>query len=321
MTAAQAAIHQEHEHGSEAWLSERRNYLGGSEVGAALGLVPDSDYFSKPIDVWLSKTGQERVTPINAGPTEAGKRLEPVIRDWYTELCGEDVRTHGTIRHPGHQWIGSTPDAIVVRNGRIVRNVQVKVVGYRAAFSWPGRNSIDEIDGSLIINDGDGVPDYYRVQVEWEMEVLSAYYGVSVDETHLAALVGGTDLRVFLIPRDPELWETLFESARKFWFEHVVADVPPHPDHSEAFTRYLARRYPKAEREELLPMSAEIEQLARRYLRARDIESRAKDSKDQAANELRGLIGTDVGYRQPGLKAAWRNTAKGRVLDVRETKS
>jgi predicted phage-related endonuclease len=317
---AQSAVPQQPEHGSAEWLAERTNYLGGSEVGAALGLVPDSDYYTKPIDIWLSKTGQDRVTPINAGPTEAGKRIEPVIRAWYAELSGDDVRTHATIRHPQHSWIGSTPDAIVVRNGRIVRNVQVKVVGFRAAFSWPGRNSIDELDGSLIVNDGDGVPDFYRVQVEWEMEVLSAHYGVSVDETHLAALVGGTDLRVFSIPRDPELWETLFESARKFWFEHVVADVPPHPDHSEAFMRYLARRYPKAEREELLPMTAQIEQLARRYLKAHEIESRAKDSKDQAGNELRALIGSNAGYRQAGLKAAWRNTAKGRTLDVRETK-
>jgi hypothetical protein len=66
-------------------------------------------------------------------------------------------------------------------------------------------------------------------------------------------------------------------------------------------------------------MPAHVEEAARRYLRARNLEAKAIAAKDQAANELRDLIGEGLGYWAPGVKAAWRNTKKGRTLDVRET--
>jgi predicted phage-related endonuclease len=304
--------------GSAEWLEARRKTLGASEVATALGLVPDSDVFSRPIDVWLEKTGAERVTPISRARTTAGNRLEPVVRDWYKELAGAALEQPNTLRHPEHDWVSCTPDSLALDSaGKVVRNVQVKVVGARASFAWPGQSSIDEETGSLILNPPDGIPQYYRVQVEWEMGILNALYGV--EETHLVTLLGGTDLRIYEIDRDQELWSALFDSARKFWFDHVIADVPPPPDGSEAFKKYLTRRYPQVERIELDPMTEQIEEVARRYLRARDLEKRAGDAKDLAANELRSLIGDGSGYRGMGLRAAWRQTKTGRTLDVRET--
>lgn len=305
--------------GTAEWLAARRLSLGASEVATALGLVPDSDVFSRPIDVWLEKTGAERVTPISRGRTSAGNRLEPVVRDWYRELTESALEQPATLKHPEHDWVSCTPDSLVVApaTGRVSRNVQVKIVGARASFAWPGQSSIDEETGALILNPPDGIPQYYRVQVEWEMGILHALYGVT--ETHLVTLLGGTDLRIYEIDRDPELWSALFDAARKFWFDHVIADLPPPPDGSEAFKKYLTRRYPQAERVDLDPMTPEVEDLARRYLRARDLEKRSGDAKDLAANELRSLIGDGSGYRGMGLKAAWRNTKTGRTLDVRET--
>lgn len=316
---ALAAVAHLSQPGSPAWLEARRKTLGASEVATALGLVPDSDVFSRPIDVWLEKTGAERVTPISRVRTTAGNRIEPVIRDWYSELAEAAIEQPATMLHPQHEWVSCTPDSLVVvpSTGKPIRNVQVKVVGARASFAWPGQSSVDQETGALILNPPDGIPQYYRVQVEWEMGVLHARYGI--EETHLVALLGGTELRVYEIPRDPELWASLFEAARKFWFDHVVADVAPPADGSEAFKRYLTRRYPQTERIDLDPMTPEVEALARRYLRAREVERKSGAAKDLAANELRELIGDRHGYRGMGLKAAWRNSKTGRTLDVRET--
>jgi predicted phage-related endonuclease len=313
VSAAQDICHQE-------WLAKRRLVLGASEVAFALGLAPDSDVYTKPIDVWLEKTGAERVTPINRGRVTAGNKLEPVVRDWYRELTGEHVESGQWLRHPEHEWIGCTPDSLVIDKflNAPYRNVQIKCVGARASFAWPGISSIDNDDGSLIVNDSEGIPQYYRVQCEWEMGVLSAHHP-DIAETHLVALLGGTELRVYRVERDRALWEALFEAARNFWFDHVVADVPPPPDGSEAFKRFLARRYPQAERVDLDLMPANVEEIARRYLRAREIANKAEDAKEQAANELRDIIGAGAGFWAPGIRAAWRNTKKGRTLDVRET--
>lgn len=305
--------------GTPEWVAARRQTLGASEVATALGLIPDSDVFSRPIDVWLEKTGAERVTPIARGRTEAGNRFEAVVRDWYADLSKSTIRQSKTILHPEYSWVSCTPDSLEFAAGETKprRNIQIKLVGARASFGWPGVNSVDDFDGSLILNSPEGIPQYYRVQVEWEMGILNALYGV--EETHLVALIGGTDLRVYEVPRDVELYSSLFEAASEFWHKYVVADVPPPPDGSEAFKRYLSRRFPQAERAELDRMPIPVEEAARRYLRARALESKAESAKEQSANELRNLIGEGLGYWAPGLKVQWRNTKKGRSLDVRET--
>jgi predicted phage-related endonuclease len=304
--------------GTPEWVAARRHTLGASEVATALGLIPDSDVFSRPIDVWLEKTGAERVTPIARGRTDAGNRLEAVVRDWYGDLSKAKLKQSKTILHPDHPWVSCTPDSLVLgADGAPMRNVQVKLVGARASFGWPGQNSIDDFDGSLILNSPDGIPQYYRVQVEWEMGILNALYGIN--ETHLVALLGGTDLRVYEVPRDPELYDALFKEASQFWETYVVGDTPPPPDGSNAFKRFLNRKFPQAEREDLPPMPANVEEIARRYARARSLESKAKDAKELAANQLRDAIGGGLGYWTAGLKVQWRNTQKGRQLDVRET--
>ncbi len=303
--------------GTPEWTERRRSSLGASEVAAALGLMPDGEVYSRPIDIWLDKTGAERVTPIARGRTEAGHRFEPVVRNWYRDLVRSDVVESNTLRHPEHAWVTCTPDSLVMVDGAPKRNVQIKCVGARPSFSWPGMCSIPDDDGPFIINPSEGIPQYYRVQVEWEMGILHAIH--HVEETHLVALLGGTELRIYEVRRDQELWGALFEAASKFWFDHVVADVPPPPDGSEAFKKFLARRYPQAERADLEPMPREVEALARRYLKSREIEGRASDAKDLVANELRAAIGERAGFVGLGIKVVWRNTKKGRSLDVRET--
>lgn len=315
--------------GTPEWVAARRSTLGASEVATALGLIPDSDVFSRPIDVWLEKTGAERVTPIARGRTDAGNRLEAVVRDWYAEVAGSRIKPSKTLIHPDHPWVSCTPDSLEYPDASVStgewlgeavkprRNIQIKLVGARPSFGWPGINSIDDFDGSLILNPAEGIPQYYRVQVEWEMGILHRLHGI--EETHLVALLGGTDLRVYEVKRDVELYDALFEAASKFWHDYVVADVPPPPDGSEAFKRFLNRKYPVAERPDLEPMPPEVEEVARRYIRARNIESKAKDAKDLAGNQLRDLVGDRAGYWAPGVKAVWRNTKKGRTLDVRET--
>jgi predicted phage-related endonuclease len=304
--------------GTHEWVAARRATLGASEAATALGLIPDSDVFSRPIDVWLEKTGAERVTPISRGRTDAGNRLEAVVRDWYADVANCTLRQSRTVVHPVHPWVSCTPDSLDPANdGPPRRNIQVKLVGARASFGWPGVNSIDDFDGSLILNSPEGIPQYYRVQVEWEMGILHALYGLQ--ETHLVALLGGTDLRVYAVPRDPELYDALFKGAHEFWHKYVLGDTPPPPDGSEAFKRFLNRKYPQAERADLDPMPAHVEEAARRYVRARALESKACDAKELAGNQLRELVGAAAGYWTNGLKVTWRNTKKGRTLDVRET--
>lgn len=67
----------------------------------------------------------------------------------------------------------------------------------------------------------DEIPDYYMTQCQWYMGITGA------EICHLAVLIGGQDFRTYRILFDQELFDMLFEECRKFWFDHVLADVPP----------------------------------------------------------------------------------------------
>ena len=57
----------------EAWLSERRKHITGTDVAAILGL----SRFKTPLRVWLEKKGE--IEPDENEAMRWGKRLERVI--------------------------------------------------------------------------------------------------------------------------------------------------------------------------------------------------------------------------------------------------
>jgi hypothetical protein len=70
----------------------------------------------------------------------------------------------------------------------------------------------------------DGVPFVYQVQVQAQIVVVGAPYA------WLAVLHGGNEPELYRIERDDEfIREHLIPKTRAFWYDHVVADVPPEP--------------------------------------------------------------------------------------------
>ncbi len=69
----------------------------------------------------------------------------------------------------------------------------------------------------------DQIPDYYLTQCLWYMKLT----GFQV--WHLAVLIGGNKFRMYRIERDDDLIESIFKQVKAFWFNHVIADVPPDP--------------------------------------------------------------------------------------------
>ncbi len=67
--------------GSDEWHAARANGLGGSEVGAVLGLSPYDSKFS----LWFRKAGATEPVEVTP-PMEWGTRLEPVILGKYRDV-------------------------------------------------------------------------------------------------------------------------------------------------------------------------------------------------------------------------------------------
>jgi putative phage-type endonuclease len=262
-------------------LLARRRSLGASEVAAVVGLNP----WRSAHDVWCVKRGLLDEEPTTA--SRVGTLIEPVIKQLYIEDTSATVEYRGTIRHPSIPWATATPDGHVVGLPRLL---EIKCVGWRSATHWT--------------TEDDGIPDYYRTQVEWQMEVCGA------DECDVAALIGGTDFRVYRIRRDPSLAAALLESCAKFW-ALVESGTPPTADHSDGARRMLAKLYPRDTRP-LLPAPDDVVTTAQSLLMVRsEIKSLEKD---EAAleNKLREAVADAAGFIGDGIKITAKADKNGR---------
>lgn len=269
----------------QAWLQERRKYLGASEVAAVCGLCP----FGSPLTVWASKKGLG--DEIDSDATEFGRRFEAPLLAYYAEKTKATLTTPGVLYHPRHRWMAANLDAVA--NGKI--DVQAKIVGTDMAHHWDS-----------------GAPDYVQCQVQWEMNVS----GLQV--AHVVACIGGTEYRCVELPRDDVMIGHLVEICTDFWQRHIVGGEMPEIDASEEAKRILARRFktPTQGMGEAVP---EIIADAREYLRlSAEIGDREK-AKKLIANSLRLAIGDRAGLKWLGGYVSWKADKNGeRRLYVHE---
>ncbi|BBE08606.1 Putative phage-related protein [Mycoavidus cysteinexigens] len=186
----------------KAFLAARRTGIGGSDIGAILGISP----FSTAVDVYLAKTEP----PPADEPTEYlywGHAVEPIIIQRFSEEHGIEIIQPDTIaRHPEHEWMVANLDGMIP--GERPGVLEIKNVNTFSAKAWG-------LEGS------DDVPLTYVAQVAWYMAVKNYDYAV------IAALFGGNEYREFRIERDHELEAILIDAGREFWFKHVLPQIAP----------------------------------------------------------------------------------------------
>lgn len=204
---------------SDEQRAQRRTFIGASDIGAIAGLNPFHDAF----DVLNAKLGYVEEGEDNEA-SEWGHRLEPIVRAWYVEQIGgsNPLSPCGTVRHPQYEWAGCTLDSKIVGTRR---GLEIKIVGHRMVFDWD-------------TGDDEGVPHYVRAQAAWQMVV------VDLEDIDVAALLGGTQARVWRIKRDVALEDHLLTLGEAFWRKHVQGGVAPELTASEGVRTYLNGKYP-----------------------------------------------------------------------------
>jgi putative phage-type endonuclease len=203
-------------------LAQRRMGITATDAAAISGLHP----YRAPIDVFLDKTG--RAAPF-AGNTRTkwGDLLEPVVRDDYAERHGVRVEVPGTLTHSEVPWAMATPDGVcyLPRQARPRNGLEIKTHSFRVADQY-GDPGTDE------------VPTHELVQCVWSMFVTG------LDSWDLVAFIDGQPAE-YRIERDDELIGLLRTDAERFLVDHVNKDVPPDPDGSSSYNRYLSTAYPQ----------------------------------------------------------------------------
>lgn len=201
-----------------AWLSERRNAIGASDVAAILGVSP----WQSAWDVWADKTGRLSEWTGNEA-TRLGQHFEKAVLDVAEEQLGE-IRRNVRIVHESLP-VASTLDAQCVGS---LRPVEAKTTGLAGPVygDW-GDPGTDE------------VPQNYLVQVHAQLLCTGA------DLAYLFALLPGRGVVQYEIQRSERLCEQLGNLLDCWWQKHVIKDVEPSRDKATLEIVKRLKREPK----------------------------------------------------------------------------
>ena len=202
----------------EQFLENRKKGIGGSDVAAILGFSP----YKSPYQLWLDKTGRSEKKVQNES-AHFGHLLEDVVAKEFSRRAGLKVqRVTQQLFLEDHPWALGNIDRAVI-NPEISGNVRFKD-GALTTDQLLECKTASEYMSKLFGEEGsDQVPDYYLTQCLWYLMITGCQI------IHLAVLIGGNKFRMYRIERDEDLIQSIFEHVKSFWFNHVIADVPPDP--------------------------------------------------------------------------------------------
>lgn len=240
------------------WLSARRGGIGGSDASTVVGV----NRYSSRYELWLDKTG--RLRDIEVTPRmEAGVRMETVMRQWFMDRTGIQIRRQGLVRSKARPWQMVSLDGLTADGGIF----ESKCTNWRLADEW----------------EGDQVADHAEVQAQHGLAVTGRSHAWVV------ALIDGWDFQIRRVDRDEDLIASITEMEERFWFDHVIADVEPAIEAAALDT--LKNQYPTVERPSVQVSPGVIRPLIADHKAAKADEKNARDRAKAAEAQIRALIG------------------------------
>lgn len=194
------------------WHRQRRMGIGGSDIGAIVGVNP----WKTALDVFLEKTGQSP----DREPTESmklGTALEPFIVERYEEATGLKCVEQIGMFHDG--CVLANIDRIVDMGDGITQSDGF-VTSSRILEAKTSRHEW-----------ADGVPNSYQCQVQWYMGPFP-----SVKQTDVAVYYTGGNkdpFHIFPVLRDDDVYAFLKAKGEEFWQKYVLTGTMPPPQNED----------------------------------------------------------------------------------------
>lgn len=266
---------------TEEQKTMRKRGVGASEIAAVLGINP----WASPVDVWARKLGYIEDIEETAA-MKRGNYLEPSLVAWASAELGIDFFPSPSLTYGPEPIILATPDGI--SDGAVL---EVKAPGARTLEHW-----------------ADGPPDYYVVQVSQQMLATGKPVG------YLAGLVGG-ELQIHTIERDAELESTIIDAAQQFW-RYVETEQAPPVDHSPTWRDYIQKKFGPGQGEKV-QAAPEVEELARRYLLAKEESAAIEKQIDTLKNQLALMCGEHAGFLGEGWRLSYTTPKASVYFDAK----
>ena len=260
----------------DEWLQIRKQYIGGSDAGAVMGMNPYSSAFA----VWAEKTGN--VKPFEGNiRTETGAELEEFVARLFERETGKKVRRcNFTLVNDEYPWACA--------------NVDREVVGESAILECKTTNS--RLNTALFKDK--------EYPTQWLCQMMHYLAVTGKQKAYLAVLSECRDFHIFELERDEEDVRALMSTEKDFWNNYVLTGVQPPTDDSEATAKVLAEMFPTDDGSEII-LDVDEDLFARREL--------LKDTEKSIKNEITGIDNTlkaKMGNATTGVCGSYKITFK-----------
>lgn len=287
----------------EDWLKERRNSIGGSDVGALLGMNP----YRSPFTVWAEKTGQLPEQPDNEAMRQ-GRDLEDYVAKRFTERSGKRVERYNYL----------------LRNAacpHLHANIDRRVVGEKAGLECKTASALN-----MKAYVGGQFPESYYAQcvsylavTGWERWYLAAlvlnkaFFVYQLTTVEYDITPEWCDGSVY-VPQEEV--STLCEFAGDFWERYVETGTPPPVDGASSTTQAIQSLFCED--------SSEIELFGREGLLAGYFQAmETKKSIERQMEEMKQTLMLDMGKaakaRCGKYKLSWAEQQR-KTLDAAKLK-
>ena len=268
---------------NQDFTQDRTKYIGGSDIGAILGLSK----FRTPLEVWMEKTGKE-VRQLDSLPLRFGSFAEEFVANEYARATSFELLHDESIYiHPTHPMMSAHVDRFILGDGLsnpATRLLECKTANPFARGEW-GEPGTDQ------------VPMSYLCQCIWYMAITG------IEQCDLAVLFGNSDFRIYEIERDLELEALVIEKALHFWNEYVLKDTPP-PAQTEGDYQELFKKSDPSKTIEANPKTIElIRQLQSLSKQGADVDEQITQIKQHIMNEMKEA---EVLSYQGNVIATWK---------------
>lgn len=189
----------EFEQDSPEWHENRGRGIGGSDVGAILGVSPmlSRDRLFKMKTGYVPSTG-------SSGAAKIGHQFEPVIARRYAENHPEQkvLFAKASWKNKDREYQYANIDGLICENGSETPNAILEIKTSSHASDW-----VDPVTGE------GRPPAHYRAQVLWYMSTFG------IEKGYLAALINHTDYREYEIVAEPGEIDAIHAKVREFQAE------------------------------------------------------------------------------------------------------
>lgn len=265
----------------EEWLSLRKNYIGGSDAAAVIGMNPYKSAYS----LWAEKTGKIPEFEGNL-TTEVGSYLEEFVAKLFERETGKKVRRKNRMLvNDKYPFAHANVDRVVVGENAIV---EIKTTN-----SIPAMKKLASGE----------YPETYYCQ--------SCHYLAvgEFDKVYLAVLINCRDFKIFEIERDESEIDALMSAEEDFWNNHVLTDTPPMADGTASTTEALSAIYAESNPGSEMQLFGYDRDL-REYMSLATQIRNLKERQDEVANKIKAHMGETEKASSDSYKVSWASSKR-----------